>query len=94
VEVKVLLGSQVMRFHFRFQYRNLINLLIFDRTQQATRLEYEGVGVSGGDGDERGELGRLDRKTGTGGGKCAGVSHGIFFVFSIVSFSFSVSYLT
>ena len=64
--------SHVFRFHFRFLYRILINLLIFDQTRQATRLEYEGAGVSGGDGDERGKLGREDRKTGTGGGKGAG----------------------
>jgi len=59
------------------------------------KSEYEGAGVSGGDGDERGKLGRLDRKTGTGGGKGAGVSHGIYFRFRIVSFFvFSiVSYL-
>ena len=49
-------------------------------------MEYEGAGVSGGDGDEQGKL-REDRKTGTGGGKGAGVSHGICFRFSIVSFS-------
>jgi len=50
------------------------------------RLEYEGTGVSGGDGDEQGKL-REDRKTGTGGCKGAEVSHGICFRFSIVSFS-------
>ena len=44
-------------------------------------MEHEGAGVSGGDGDERGKLGRSDRKTGTGGGKGAGVSHGICFRF-------------
>ena len=44
-------------------------------------MEYKGAGVSGGDGDERGKLGREDRKTGTGGGKGAGVSHGICFRF-------------
>jgi len=41
------------------------------------------VGVSGGDGDEQGKLGREDRKTGTGGGKVAGVSHGIRFQYRI-----------
>ena len=39
------------------------------------------MGVSGGDRDEWGKLGREDRKTGTGGGKVAGVSHGICFCF-------------
>ena len=60
----------VLRFHFRFHFRILINLVVFDQTRQAMRLEYEGAGVSGDDGDEQGKL-REDRKTGTGGGKDA-----------------------
>ena len=57
-------------------------------------MEYEGAGVSGGDGDERGKLGREDRKTGTGGGKGEGVSHGICFHFQYrIFFRFQYCFL-
>ena len=73
--------GHVVRFHFRFHYRTLINLFIFNQTQQAVRLEYEGTGVLGGDRDEWGKLGQEGRETGTGGGKSTGVGHVIRFHF-------------